>query len=202
MRPGGRLTLGIGWSAEEFAALGVPLAHPLPQAVRVNPKPVSQRIPIVLGGNSDPAVRRAAAFGDGWYGFNLPADEVAGRVETPAGYCQEYGRDPAELELAVALSEPDPGLLPGLAAAGVREFVAVPPENSGPCPPGSADWPTSGAPDTSSDRRPRPRLRTASIKWDIIHSMGPLLAALAMRTTSDASMSVDSYVLSPDIHTS
>jgi len=45
----------------EFAAFG---------AVRVNPKPVrDRRIPIVIGGNSDAALRRVAACGDGWYGL-------------------------------------------------------------------------------------------------------------------------------------
>jgi len=79
----GRLTLGvgIGWSAEEFAALGVPFTRRAQRtaeyvaamrtlwtndsasfageftrfnSIRVNPKPVrNSRIPIVLGGNSD-----------------------------------------------------------------------------------------------------------------------------------------------------
>src|SRR6201999_3385043 len=83
----GRLTLGIGigWSAEEFAALGVPFARRGERTaeyvaamrtlgaddvasfsgefarfdnVRVNPKPVhGRRIPIVAGGNSDAALR-------------------------------------------------------------------------------------------------------------------------------------------------
>ena len=152
---GGRFTLGIGigWSADEFAALGIPFARRGDRtaeyaaamrtlwaddvasfggefvkfdAVRVNPKPVrGRRIPIVLGGNSDPALRRAAAFGDGWYGFNLPAGAVAERVGALAGYCREYGRDPATLTVAVALSDGHPGALPGLAAAGVTEFVVV-----------------------------------------------------------------------------
>ena len=106
---GGRLTLGvgIGWSAEEFAALGVPFARRGPRtaeyvaamrslwaedvasfsgefarfgAVRVNPKPVrGRRIPVVVGGNSDAALRRVAMFGDGWYGFNLTAVSAAER---------------------------------------------------------------------------------------------------------------------------
>ncbi len=88
---GGRLTLGIGvgWSREEFDALGVPFERRGARtkeyvdairtlwrddvasfdgefvnfdAVRVNPKPVrDRRIPIVLGGNSDAALRRVAA---------------------------------------------------------------------------------------------------------------------------------------------
>src|SRR5246500_4428084 len=90
----GRLTLGIGigWSAEEFAALGVPFAHRAQrtaeyvaamrtlwaddvasfsgeftrfEAVRGNPKPLrGRRIPVVVGGNSDEALARVAAFGE------------------------------------------------------------------------------------------------------------------------------------------
>src|SRR5215472_3913630 len=112
---GGRLTLGvgIGWSAEEFEALGVPFARRGQrtaeyvaamrtlwaddvanftgeftkfESVRVNPKPVrDRRIPVVLGGNSDASLSRVAAFGDGWYGFNVPATAVAERVAVLAG---------------------------------------------------------------------------------------------------------------------
>jgi probable F420-dependent oxidoreductase len=152
---GGRFTLGIGigWSADEFAALGVPFTRRAQrtaeyaaamrtlwaddaasfdgeftrfEAVRVYPKPVrARRIPIVLGGNSDPALKRAAAFGDGWYGFNLQADAVAGRIGALAGYCRQHGRDLGRLTVAIALGDPDPGVLPELAAAGVTEFVVV-----------------------------------------------------------------------------
>ena len=108
---GGRLTLGVGvgWSREEFEALGVPFEDRAARtaeyvaamrtlwredvasfdgqfvgfdSIRVNPKPVAQRrIPVVVGGNSDAALRRVAAWGDGWYGFNLGGiDEVRDRV--------------------------------------------------------------------------------------------------------------------------
>jgi probable F420-dependent oxidoreductase len=152
---GGRLTLGvgIGWSAEEFAALGVPFARRGQraaeyvavmreiwaadtasfsgefarfEAVRVYPKPVrDRRIPIVAGGNSDAALRRAATFSDGWYGFNLEAGAVAERMGALAGYCRRQGRDPGELSTAVALSDGRPSLLPDLARTGVNEFVVV-----------------------------------------------------------------------------
>src|SRR5580704_18470444 len=117
----GRLTLGvgIGWSAEEFAALGIPFAgrgrrtaeyvaamrtlwaddvasftgeFTRFESVRVNPKPMrGRRIPVVVGGNSDAALARVAAFGDGWYGFNLPAAAVAERLGVLAGYSRERG---------------------------------------------------------------------------------------------------------------
>jgi probable F420-dependent oxidoreductase len=152
---GGRFTLGvgIGWSAEEFAALGVPFARRGQrtaeyvaamralwaddvasfsgeftrfESVRVNPKPVrGGRIPVVVGGNSDAALGRVAAFGDGWYGFNLPASAVAGRVAALAEQCQHRGRSLRELSVAVAVTDGSPALLPELAKAGVTELVVV-----------------------------------------------------------------------------
>jgi probable F420-dependent oxidoreductase len=152
---GGRLTLGvgIGWSAEEFAALGVPFAHrgrrteeyiaamrtlwaddvasfsgefTRFESVRVNPKPVrGRRIPVVIGGNADAALARVAAVGDGWYGFNVPASEVAGRIAELAGQCERLGRSLRELTVAVAVAGASPGMLPELAGTGVDEFVVV-----------------------------------------------------------------------------
>ena len=152
---GGRLTLGvgIGWSAEEFAALGIPFAgrgrrtaeyvaairtlwaddvasftgeFTRFESVRVNPKPVrGRRIPVVVGGNSDGALARVAAFGDGWYGFSLPAATVAERVAALAGQCREHGRDLRDLSVAVALADGSPGMLPELAGIGVTELVVV-----------------------------------------------------------------------------
>ena len=136
---GGRLTLGVGvgWSREEFDALGVPFERRGARtkeyleairtlwrddvasfdgefvhfdAVRVNPKPVrDRRIPIVVGGNSDAALRRVATWGDGWYGFNLPdVDAVADRVGFLRSLCAEHGRDAGEPLLAVAFATCDP----------------------------------------------------------------------------------------------
>jgi probable F420-dependent oxidoreductase len=152
---GGRLTLGvgIGWSAEEFTALGVPFARrgrraaeyvaamrqlwaedvasfsgefARFEAVRVYPKPVrGRRIPVVVGGNSDAALSRVAAFGDGWYGFYLEASAVAGRIRALAEQCQQRGRTLSELTVAVALTDARPGVVPELAEAGVTELVVV-----------------------------------------------------------------------------
>jgi hypothetical protein len=96
------------------------------ESVRVNPKPVrGRRIPVVIGGNSDAALERVAAFGDGWYGFNLPAAAVAGRLAALAGQCKRRGRSLRELSVAVALADGSPAMLPELAGAGVTEFVVV-----------------------------------------------------------------------------
>lgn len=153
---GGRLTLGVGvgWSKEEFAALGVPFERRAArtaeyvaamrtvwrddvasfggefvgfEAIRVNPKPVrDRRIPVVLGGNSDAALRRVVAWGDGWYGFNLDGvaavRERIGRLER---LCAESGRDRAALRVSVALRSPAVGDIGALAELGVDELVLV-----------------------------------------------------------------------------
>jgi probable F420-dependent oxidoreductase len=151
----GRLTLGvgIGWSAEEFAALGIPFARRAQRTaeyvaamrqlwsadaasfsgeftefdrVRVYPKPVrNRRVPVVFGGNSDAALRRVAAIGDGWYGFSLAADQVAERVGQLARHCGERGRSVSDLTVAVALTDGRPGMLAGLTQLGLTELVLV-----------------------------------------------------------------------------
>jgi probable F420-dependent oxidoreductase len=166
---GERLTLGagIGWSEEEFAALGVPFAGrgrrtaEYVQAmralwredvasftgefvsfseIRVNPKPARDGlIPVVLGGNSDAALRRAAAWGDGWYGFNLAdVDTVTERLAVLKRLCADAGRPFGDLDVAVALAAPDPGDVAALTEIGVGELVLVeaPPVD----PVAAAEW--------------------------------------------------------------
>ncbi|MFF9765274.1 LLM class F420-dependent oxidoreductase [Streptomyces sp. NPDC014636] len=147
------LGVGVGWSAEEFTALGVPFARrgrrteeylaamrtlwsedPASftgeftgfDAIRVNPKPLrGGRLPVVVGGNSDAALRRAVTLADGWYGFNVPAADVPARMAVLADECARHGRAVDELTVAVALSDGIPEHLPALRAAGVTELVVV-----------------------------------------------------------------------------
>ncbi len=152
----GRLILGvgIGWSREEFAALGIPFARRADRTaeyiramrtlwredvasfdgafvsfdqIRVNPKPVHDRqIPVVFGGNSDAALGRVATIGDGWYGFNLASvDAVGERLAKLTELCLQAGRDIGDLDLAVALDRGQPDDLAALAELGVSELVLV-----------------------------------------------------------------------------
>ena len=162
---GGRLTLGVGvgWSAEEFAALGVPFARRAARtaeyiaalrtlwsqdvatfhgefvhfdAVRVYPKPVrGGRIPVVAGGNSDAALRRVAALADGWYGFSLTVTEAVERAGVLAAYCRERGRSLSQLTVAVAVTDASPAAVPLLERAGVTQIVLLdaPPESPHDC---------------------------------------------------------------------
>lgn len=157
---GGRVTLGVGagWSEREYEALGVPFAgrgrrlreHVAAlravwtqevagfdgqtvrfSGVRSHPKPLQPHLPIVLGGNSDRALQRAADYGDGWYGFHVAVDELPGRLDRLAGCCRAAGRDPADLRLAAALADADPSDLDLLAGLGLDELVlvATPPDD-------------------------------------------------------------------------
>ena len=160
---GGRLTLGvgIGWSREEFDALGVPFERRAARTaeyvdamrtlwrdeiasfdgefvgfdgIRVNPKPVRDgRLPVVFGGNSAAALRRAATTGDGWYGFNLPdVEEAAHCASAIRAHCRSAGRDRGDLRLSVALREPRHRNLAALSDAGIDELVlvAAPPQDA------------------------------------------------------------------------
>jgi probable F420-dependent oxidoreductase len=162
----GRLTLGvgIGWSADEFAALGIPFAHRASRTieylaamralwrddrasfdgefvrfreVRSYPKPVrGRRIPIVLGGNSPAALARAATHADGWYGFGLAGTAaVREHVTILREHCHRRGRDPKNLQIAVAIDDCQPDDLPELAELGVTELVLV---GQPPAEPGAA----------------------------------------------------------------
>jgi probable F420-dependent oxidoreductase len=153
---GGRLALGvgIGWSKEEFDALGVPFGRRAARAVeyvaairalwredaasfqgefvafdsvRVYPKPPRARsMPIVFGGNSDPALTRAALHGDGWYGFNLGSvGEAREFAATLRARRQEARFDPAGFDIAASIVECDPGELADLGHAGIDELVLV-----------------------------------------------------------------------------
>jgi probable F420-dependent oxidoreductase len=158
---GGRLSLGVGvgWSAEEFAALGVPFdnrGRRMDDAitalrtlwrddvatlqtdtisferVRLYPKPHGDRaIPLIIGGNSDAALRRAVRTGDGWYGFNLTTPAAEERIGALHELCRRHGRDRAELTVAVAPAGDEPDRWARLEALGVDEavVVAVPPDD-------------------------------------------------------------------------
>lgn len=124
------LGIGAGWLAEEFEALGVPPAErgartdeyisamkrlwdsaaPLSfegtfvrfHDVVLASRPVQRGgPPVYVGGNTPPALRRAAVLADGWLGMEVWADEIAevrARIERAA---KDADRDPSEVTLAV-----------------------------------------------------------------------------------------------------
>jgi probable F420-dependent oxidoreductase len=119
----GRLVLGVGvgWMAEEFAALGAPpfeergsvtdeiiaiwrtLWREQPASfsgrffqfspLGMMPKPAQAGgIPIYIGGNSRPAIRRAARLGDGWQPFKLTPEELEPGLALLREQAEKLGR--------------------------------------------------------------------------------------------------------------
>ena len=124
---GGRIELGIGvgWLREEFEAIGVPFERRGKRAdeyvaamralwagddasyagefvnfsrINCNPKPLRGSVPIIVGGSTEVAAKRAGRLGDGFFpsiGSQtdiLPLFDVVRRAATAAG------RDPAAIE--------------------------------------------------------------------------------------------------------
>ncbi|HXD91236.1 MAG TPA: LLM class F420-dependent oxidoreductase [Candidatus Binataceae bacterium] len=129
---GGRVALGvgIGWSSEEFAALGIPFERRAQRTceyievmrqlwredkssfkgefvnftdVRSYPKPTQRGgVPIIFGGESLPALRRVARYGNGWFSVKLTPDQLAAKLERLSALLKEQGRTLAEIELIVS----------------------------------------------------------------------------------------------------
>jgi probable F420-dependent oxidoreductase len=118
------LGLGLGWSEVEFEGLGARIDQRgrameeiltlLPQAwtgqpfthqgrvftfpeLAIRPAP-SARIPILVGGGAEPAIRRAARLADGLFS-NASANGFLRQLEWVKDECERTGRDPADLRI-------------------------------------------------------------------------------------------------------
>ena len=125
---GGRveLGLGVGWMREEFAALGIPWerrgarndeyvaamralwAGPHAEyhgefvdfaAATCSPRPVKGSIPILVGGDSPAAVRRAARIADGYFPGTTDPEALAGLIQDLRRAAEREGRDPDEIDI-------------------------------------------------------------------------------------------------------
>jgi probable F420-dependent oxidoreductase len=156
---GGRrvlLGIGVGWLAEEFATLGVPFEDRGPRTdeyvaamralwsqerasftgrfvsfseVFCRPLPADRRIPIIVGGDSTAAARRAGRLGDGYFPARGAPIKLFDEMRRAA---VEAGRDPAEIEITVS-APAEPAQIEALAKLGVTR-VAVPVSSAGGLP--------------------------------------------------------------------
>lgn len=60
--------------------------------VSVTPKPAGGPLDIWIGGNSDAALKRVAAYGDGWFPALLPPAAFGAKLDRLMDYCEEAGR--------------------------------------------------------------------------------------------------------------
>jgi probable F420-dependent oxidoreductase len=130
---GGRLVMGVGVGLieKEMRAMGGPYAERgafTDEAIAVmrtlwaqddpkfdgkyskfdgmkfSPKPRQKPIPIVIGGVSRPAMRRAARLGDGWQPLGLSPEALAPGIATLGKEARAAGRDPARIPVSIAMS--------------------------------------------------------------------------------------------------
>jgi len=135
---GGRLRLGVGvgWNPIEYTALNEDFAtrgarseeqiaalRALWQSTSVtidgkwthirdagiNPLPVRRSIPIWLGGQAEPVLRRVGRLGDGWFPQMAPDEQARAMLERIHTAAREAGRDPAAIGVEARLS---PGQTP------------------------------------------------------------------------------------------
>jgi probable F420-dependent oxidoreductase len=153
----GRLIAGFaaGYVEAEFAALGVDFhrrgaitdeylaavrilwTEDLPRFdgrfaafsdIRFEPKPRQRpHPPIIVGGHAAPALRRAARYGDGWYGFGLTLEAAAPLIQELRRLRAEIGRAAAPFEISLTTFEAlDAALIARAAAIGVDRLIVYP----------------------------------------------------------------------------
>lgn len=118
------LGIGVGWLREEFDALGIPWerrgarndeyieamrtlwAGPHAEfhgefvdfpPVTCSPRPVQERIPVLVGGDTDAAINRAARIADGYFPGEGSPERLAGLIKRLHEACERIGRDPSTI---------------------------------------------------------------------------------------------------------
>jgi probable F420-dependent oxidoreductase len=153
---GGRAIVGVGagWYEGEWMAAGVDFATRGPrldEAIAVSrhlwtepavehhgtfydfpevafePKPVQQPLPVLAGGESKAALRRAATLCDGWISMPHTLKTIAPQLELLRAYREEAGREDDPFDITVHAYEPSgPGEIPEWEALGVTRMIVRP----------------------------------------------------------------------------
>ena len=94
------------------------------KGIDAHPRPVQRPLPVVMGGHSPNAHRRAARHADGWYGFMLKLPETAAQLESLRAETAKTGRT---LEISVTPAHLlDPQRVREYAALGVDRLIVMP----------------------------------------------------------------------------
>ena len=98
--------------------------YDLPECLQ-NPKPVQKpHPPIYFGGESEPALRRVAELGQGWFGYNLTPDEVDSNLKRLDILLSEAGRSRSDVKIQVSpRGHYDADILARFRDAGVDQIV-------------------------------------------------------------------------------
>lgn len=154
---GGRFTLGLGlgWSRDEYAAVGVPMrrrqlrieemlevmariwhdvvveietTHETIVPSTIALKPFTHRVPILLAASTPGGLERIARRANGWTPTGLPADAVREMWATVLRTAECYGRDTTALRLVPRV---DVAIVDGPIVGGRLEFTGSLPQVRG-----------------------------------------------------------------------
>ena len=142
--------VGVGWMREESEALGVPFEERGARTdeyldvmrelwtngvasfegrfvrfadMKSSPKPVRPGgVPVVVGGHSAAAARRAGRRGDGFYPLGVGPAELAGLLDVMRSAAVDAGRDPSAIEISTG-APPDLAAAKQLTEMGVSRFM-------------------------------------------------------------------------------
>jgi probable F420-dependent oxidoreductase len=153
---GGRLLfgLGVGYLEPEMRAIGTPMEargarcdeylaamralweaeapafrgeHVSFEGVDAHPRPIQRPLPVVVGGHSAAAHRRAARHADGWYGFMIGLGAMAEQREGLGEAMEREGRR-RPLHISVSPTRPlNEEVVAAYAELGVERLIVVPP---------------------------------------------------------------------------
>ncbi len=135
------LGLGVGWMKEEFDALGIPWERrgarndeyiaamralwSGPHAefhgefvdfapITSSPRPVNGSIPVIVGGDSEAAVQRAAKIADGYFPGEGDAERLGKLIQRVRNAAEDAQRDPDNIEInamfGTQLADPAAGI--------------------------------------------------------------------------------------------
>jgi len=149
------LGIGVGWLQEEFDALGIPFAERAARTAETvramrslwkdeaepfagkffkwpklesHPKPIQKPgVPIVVGGHTELAARRAARYGDGFFPGVTEGEKLKWLLGIMRDECRKVGRDPAKIEVSAGRVGADLDSVKQLRDLGVSRCMVPPP---------------------------------------------------------------------------
>jgi probable F420-dependent oxidoreductase len=136
---GGRLICGIGagWFERDYDEYGYEfgtapsrlknLARDLPiikeRWKELNPAPVRNPIPLLIGGGGEKVtLRLTAQYADLWNSFG-PPETYQHKNQVLNDWCAQLGRDPSAIERTVSIQPSDLGNLDAFVAAGAQHII-------------------------------------------------------------------------------
>ena len=102
----------------------------LSDGLEVTLAPGSAMPPVLIAGNGDKALRRAAAYGDGWMCIGLLSEDVAASLSALSSLAAQHGRPVPHVTVVGPTLDPDPqqaaAQLSAYSAAGTERVILAP----------------------------------------------------------------------------